>query len=85
MNKNHDILTDNLLEMETKLQSIKRLVANSNRRPQQADEGGSGGGEASNARLVERVEGVSRRLETVQRALEASGGGAAPGNEGGSR
>lgn len=73
--KNFETINDTLDEMEAKLHGVKRLV--SNRRGDDANEAGG-------SRLMERVEVVSRRLESVQAALEASGGvGGAAGQGGG--
>ena len=64
--KHFDTIVDNLFEMENKLHGIKKLVKK------------GGGEEAEDIGLktvMDRVEGVSQRLENVQGVLENSLGG----------
>ena len=78
--KSFDTVTDNLFdieaklrEIENKLHGIKRLVSTSGRR---GDDGASGSESANSSRLLDRVEVVARRLESVQTAVENCGNGA---------
>ena len=77
--KSFETVTDNLFdieaklrEIENKLHGIKRLVSTSGRR---GDDGASGSESANSSRLLERVEVVARRLESVQTAVENCGNG----------
>ena len=79
-NQTHfNTITDTLEELEVKLKSIKRLVSAGSSMRGIAEENGEGG----SSRLLERVESVSRRLESVQAALENAGGGGGGNLDGG--
>ena len=67
--KHFDGINDALFDMENKLHGIKRLVK----------KGGDDSDEAGLKNVLERVEGVSRRLETVQGVLETRGTGGGDG------
>ena len=67
--KHFDSINDALFDMENKLHGIKRLVK----------KGGDDFDDVGFKNVLERVEGVSKRLETVQAVLEARGSGGGGG------